>query len=166
MEERYEFDEVTRLCALAVGTPGKRTFFLTVEGKDDWVRVWLEKQELQALGLAAHQFLLSSSQAYPGKLRDLEASTIPAQTASGLPRAELEVEEITLSSEGGNAAMEIIAHRMGPTANSAKLRCNITLAQLQSFASEALTVCAAGRPRCPLCGGPIETAGHVCPRSN
>ena len=27
-------------------------------------------------------------------------------------------------------------------------------------------VVAAGRPPCPLCGAPMDPAGHVCPRSN
>ena len=35
-----------------------------------------------------------------------------------------------------------------------------------AFAEEALRVCAAGRPLCPLCGGPMDPNGHPCPRTN
>jgi uncharacterized repeat protein (TIGR03847 family) len=42
----------------------------------------------------------------------------------------------------------------------------ITMAQAEVLSAEALRICAAGRPRCFLCGLPINPEGHVCPRSN
>ncbi len=42
----------------------------------------------------------------------------------------------------------------------------ITVDQAATLAEEALKICAAGRPRCFLCGLPINPEGHVCPRSN
>ena len=34
------------------------------------------------------------------------------------------------------------------------------------LSKEALEVCAAGRPRCVLCGAAINPEGHMCVRSN
>ena len=62
IETRYEFNEVTLLSSFAVGTPGKRTFFLLIGRKEKWVRVWLEKEQLETLALAIDQFLLTLSQ--------------------------------------------------------------------------------------------------------
>ena len=40
------------------------------------------------------------------------------------------------------------------------------LNQLKALSDEALSVCAAGRPRCPLCGVPMGPEGHQCVRTN
>ncbi len=64
MKDRYEFDEVTLLSPIAMGVPGKRTFFLIIGHKEDWVRVWIEKEELEALGQAIDQFLFILSRDY------------------------------------------------------------------------------------------------------
>ncbi|MHB8341348.1 MAG: DUF3090 family protein [Mycobacteriales bacterium] len=36
----------------------------------------------------------------------------------------------------------------------------------RAFVERAARVVAAGRPPCPLCGLPLDAAGHVCPRLN
>ncbi len=38
-----------------------------------------------------------------------------------------------------------------------------TREQMLSLARHGTLVCAAGRPRCPLCGNPLEPGGHHCP---
>lgn len=38
-----------------------------------------------------------------------------------------------------------------------------TREQMLSLARHGALVCAAGRPRCPLCGNPIDPEGHRCP---
>ena len=48
----------------------------------------------------------------------------------------------------------------------ADLRVWVTRAQAEGFSEHALEVCAAGRPICPLCGGPVNPEGHVCPSTN
>ncbi|MGH8967899.1 MAG: DUF3090 family protein, partial [Actinomycetes bacterium] len=39
-------------------------------------------------------------------------------------------------------------------------------AEAQAFAERADRVINAGRKPCPLCGEPLDPAGHVCPRQN
>ena len=36
----------------------------------------------------------------------------------------------------------------------------------KEFADNAIKLCRAGRPPCPLCGAPIDMEGHICPRHN
>ena len=46
------------------------------------------------------------------------------------------------------------------------LRVRITGTAARAFAKRATAVVSAGRPPCPFCGGPLDAAGHVCPRAN
>ena len=43
------------------------------------------------------------------------------------------------------------------------LRVRLTPAAARA-SSSALSVVAAGRPPCPLCGQPLDPHGHICPR--
>ena len=36
----------------------------------------------------------------------------------------------------------------------------------RAFVERAVTLVAAGRPPCPLCGQPLDPQGHLCPRRN
>ena len=42
----------------------------------------------------------------------------------------------------------------------------VDIDQLKLLSERALEVCAAGRPRCPLCGTPMGPEGHQCVRTN
>ena len=46
------------------------------------------------------------------------------------------------------------------------LRVRLTGSAARAFAKRATAVVSAGRPPCPFCGGPLDAAGHVCPRAN
>jgi uncharacterized repeat protein (TIGR03847 family) len=46
------------------------------------------------------------------------------------------------------------------------LRVRITPSAARAFARRAARVVSAGRPPCPLCGLPLDSEGHVCPRQN
>ena len=167
MEKRYEFDEVTLLSAVAMGVPGQRTFFLVVGRKGEWVRAWIEKEQLQALALGIDQFLFTISQERPELSPKAGGKPLPDDIPAEFPSAELEVDEIALGYDKGTAAQDCSVHVVGPQKlDRALLHCQVTLAQLKHLGSQAKKVCAAGRPRCVLCGGAIDPTGHVCPRSN
>ena len=46
------------------------------------------------------------------------------------------------------------------------LRVRLSPDVARSFVNRALSVVAAGRPPCPLCGQPLDPQGHLCPRRN
>ena len=54
-DARHTFNEVRRLQADAVGEPGNRRFRLLVEDGHRAACLWLDKEQLQALGLAIDQ---------------------------------------------------------------------------------------------------------------
>jgi uncharacterized repeat protein (TIGR03847 family) len=45
-------------------------------------------------------------------------------------------------------------------------RLYFTAAQARAMATRGSAAVEAGRPPCPLCGGPLDPSGHVCPRLN
>jgi uncharacterized repeat protein (TIGR03847 family) len=45
-------------------------------------------------------------------------------------------------------------------------RTRITPEQAQAFADRAKELMKGSRPNCPVCSGPMDPTGHVCPRSN
>ncbi len=167
MEKRYELDEVNLLSVFTMGEPGKRTFFLIMGQKEDWVRVWLEKEQLEALALAIDQFLFTLSQEHPGVPRKAEETSSSADIPSGMPSAELEIDQITMGLDRERATLDFLVHVVGPqNVDQAELNCRATLAQLKELGSQAKSICAAGRPRCVLCGRPIDPEGHTCPANN
>jgi uncharacterized repeat protein (TIGR03847 family) len=47
-----------------------------------------------------------------------------------------------------------------------RLRVRLTPEATRAFIDRARRVVNAGRPPCPLCGQPLDPAGHLCPRHN
>jgi uncharacterized repeat protein (TIGR03847 family) len=47
-----------------------------------------------------------------------------------------------------------------------RLRVRLTPQATRAFIDRARRVVNAGRPPCPLCGQPLDPAGHLCPRHN
>jgi uncharacterized repeat protein (TIGR03847 family) len=166
-EGRYEYDEVTILSPFAVGVPGKRTFFLGIGEKNNWLRVWVEKEHLEALAIGIERLIFTLSQEQISSPEEVEVPLSSDDVPSGLPSAELDIVEMTLGYEEGKATMELSVQRSGSREkNLAEVYCRATLSQLKKLGKEAASVCAAGRPLCPKCGGPIDPTGHICPTEN
>lgn len=55
--QRREFDDVVSVEAEAIGEPGQRRFRLVVSTQTQAAILWMEKQQLQALGVAFEQIL-------------------------------------------------------------------------------------------------------------
>lgn len=179
-EAQHHFGQATRLQAQSLGKPGERTFRLLIESNDQRSAVlWLEKEQLQALGLAVEQ-LLSELQ---GRLASAGGSrTVDLPTAESFPsppdvefkvgRLALGQDETELESgpryvllaydlEGGGSEEE-------EPSQPATFACRATRDQLRALSRNVAEVVAAGRPRCPLCGEPVQSLEqpHGCVRSN
>ena len=69
------------------------------------------------------------------------------------------------------ALIEEMARRVGDIEDEAgtggrRVRFWATREQMLSLARHGAAVCARGRPRCQLCGNPLDPEGHVCPALN
>ena len=167
MEEHYEFDSPGLFNAFSVGAPGKRTFFLGIGEKDNWARIWLEKEHLEVLGPAIKQLFLAMAQRKINVPEEDKKREPEDHTPSGFPFVELEVEQISIGYEDELASIAMHVHGTGPEREAgAEVEGRVTLEQLRELGQETESICAAGRPRCKLCGQPIDPEGHVCPEQN
>ena len=78
--------------------------------------------------------------------------------------AELGVAEVEESEE--LEELEDLETDGGEERDVGRVRFWATREQMLSLARHGAVVCAAGRPRCPLCGNPIDPEGHRCPALN
>ena len=160
-EPQREFKAVSRLNVEAIGVPGQRTFRILAEGGGSSAALWLEKEQLFQLALAIRQLILASS---PKE----DPSPHPEDIHGG--DLELKVGKMSLGQDATTGKFVIEAYDAemdeADLEGPATLRIWATRSQTESLAEEAFEVCAAGRPLCLLCGGPIDPTGHICPRSN
>ena len=76
--------------------------------------------------------------------------------------AEVEGSEDLEALEG----LEDLETDRGEERDAGRVRFWATREQMLSLARHGALVCEAGRPRCPLCGNPIDPEGHRCPALN
>ena len=157
-----EFTQVTSFRAEALGEPGQRTFRILVDTDSGSAMMWLEKEQLLQLALAIGQLQATlpegGDSARRGPVEDEPQPSL---------HLEFKVGKLVLGHEGHSDRFMIDAHDAESDDDEAPaVRVWGKRAMLAAFAKESLRICAAGRPLCPLCGGPIDAAGHICPRSN
>lgn len=165
-EMRFIFETVTRLTAGALGVPGKRTFYLLVGRGETLVRLWMEKEQLQMLGAAVERLGVM--------LQKITPSSPPAEEPSAL--APSPGEPLAGDIQGGRLALGydqdrdmllLLAHERDAEEDAPPaLGCWASFNQMRALGLRIDEVCAAGRPLCPLCAGPIDPEGHTCPRKN
>ncbi len=148
---------VDRFAAGAIGEPGQRVFMLEVDVAGETVAYVIEKLQVAALAEEAKRMLrerglVGSGLAIdPGGVHD---DSPVAYRVGGL--------ELALSDDAD--AAQLVVHSTEDADPPAEYQ--ITLAQLDAFAREALVVVEAGRPTCPRCGLAMDPEGHPCPRGN
>jgi len=180
----HSFDPPERFVAGTVGPPGQRTFFLQARSGARVTSVALEKQQVAVLAERIDELLDEVMRTTGGD------SSVPAVTPVGLADAEpLEqpiVEEfragtMTLSwdTETERLVVEVYPYNEEAVAAPGEpeeeidepepdeiLVVRLPAALARAFSQRAASVVAAGRQPCPFCGGPMDAAGHLCPRAN
>lgn len=148
--------------AEAIGQPGQRTFRIRVWKDDNSASLWLEKQHLQALSMALRQVMAREG------LLDAQASSPPATPAfPEQPTVDLRIGRLALGRDEKSGRFVLWAHEIGSEEEAPPdFACQLDPAQVTTFCDAADAACAAGRPICPLCGGPIDPSGHLCARKN
>jgi uncharacterized repeat protein (TIGR03847 family) len=172
----YAFEPPERFVAGTVGVPGERTFFLQARGGGRVVSVVVEKVQMSLLAEKLEELLAEAQRRFGVTLP--EATSGPednAPLATPLDE-EFRVGTLGLAWDGETDTVVIEAIAVGEyeaeepseeeLAALDRLRVRLTPAATRSFIARAKKVVAAGRPPCPLCGAPLDPAGHLCPRHN
>ena len=163
-ESRHDYGPVARLEAEAIGEPGRRTFRVLAANDSRAASLWLEKEQLAALGRAIETQL--------GRLRALRAdrdtpSPDPGGGYQGQPALDFRVGQLALGFDEREGMFLLLAYTVDDAdEDRPTFSCQGTPAQFRSLASLIEKVVAGGRPACPLCGLPMDPSGHVCIRTN
>jgi uncharacterized repeat protein (TIGR03847 family) len=165
---RYDFETVNRLEAEALGQPGQRTFRLIVGNeRDETAILWLEKEQLQALGEAIDRLL---AQIGPRQMRRIDVAPQaprPVAPLRGEPTAEFKIGQLGLGYDPERRLCLLVAHDIeGDPEGQATLGCLIKQGQFRRLSEQIAGIMTAGRPLCPMCGNPLPDGPHFCPPSN
>ena len=173
----YEYDPVERFVCGTVGEPGDRAFFIQARTGARLTSVSLEKLQAAALGdrvgvmlkeIKRANPLLSYDRADPDTdpleqpiFEEFRVGVIGLSFNTENERVLVELQCIT---EAQSDEEELVEDEEEDAPDL--LRVSLTLTQAESFAKRTSAVIGAGRLPCPFCGIPIDSSGHLCPRSN
>ncbi|MCI4067024.1 DUF3090 domain-containing protein [Micromonospora sp. R77] len=187
----HAFEPPERFVAGTVGPPGERTFFLQARGGGRLVSVALEKVQVSLLAEKLEE-LLSEAQRRFGVDLPEAAPVVGDNDPLDTPvDEEFRVGTLGLAFDVDTATVVIEAIAVGetevevelggpddeedgdegeepeePDEDLDRLRVRLTPEATREFIERARRVVNAGRPPCPLCGQPLDPAGHLCPRHN
>ena len=173
----HVFQAPERFVAGTVGMPGDRSFYLQAKDGPRLVSVLLEKAQVSVLAERIGELLAEVKR---------RGGTIPAggyvedsAPLSGPIEEEFRVGTMALAWDGDtsevvveamavvdNPEVEVEALSDDENAGPDTLRVRMTPGMAKAFARRAQRLVAAGRPPCYLCGQPLDSDGHRCPRLN
>ncbi|KUL23070.1 DUF3090 domain-containing protein [Actinoplanes awajinensis] len=187
----HAFEPPERFVAGTVGEPGDRTFYLQARGGGRVVSVALEKVQVSLLAEKLEELLLEANKRFgvtlpePALLpvHDNEPLDVPVdeEFRVGTLGLAFDVDTATVvieAIEAGESEVELTDDPLAdddadddddddePDDDLDRLRVRLTPEATRQFIDRARRVVAAGRPPCPLCGQPLDPAGHLCPRHN
>lgn len=165
MSETRELGPVAHISAEAIGQPGQRRFRLrAVSSEGDSASLWLEKEQLAALGEAIENVLKQEGYRYQRlPLDDAEPEPVFPLSA----QIDFQLIQLSMGVNRETKRIVLIGADAGPDeAELTSVTMEIDYRRGYELRREIADVVAAGRPPCPLCGAPMDPSGHVCPRSN
>jgi uncharacterized repeat protein (TIGR03847 family) len=190
----HAFEPPERFVAGTVGEPGDRTFFLQARGGGRVVSVALEKVQVSLLAEKLEELLTEASRRFGVELPDAPApagndnepldTPVDEEFRVGTLGLAFDVDTTTVVIEAieageGDAEVDLGVDEDDddaavddeddddePDDDLDRLRVRLTPEATRAFIDRARRVVAAGRPPCPLCGQPLDPAGHLCPRHN
>jgi uncharacterized repeat protein (TIGR03847 family) len=165
MTPSFELDAPDYFTVGAVGPPGERVFYLQAREGGSVVTLKSEKEQVRTLA----EYLA-------GVLSQLPGAPTPS-ISTELPLLEpiepaWPVGSIGLGYDETDDRIVIVANAVkaedaeGEEGEAASARFSVTRAQAAGFVERARALMKGGRPTCPMCSGPIDPGGHVCPRAN
>ncbi|GIX49110.1 MAG: hypothetical protein KatS3mg131_3321 [Candidatus Tectimicrobiota bacterium] len=164
-EAQYDFAAVDAIDAEAIGTPGKRTFRVRILRGTQSAALWVEKQQLAALGEAIPRLLEQLT------LPDRHAGepAAPITSFPDEPTVEFKVGRLALGYAAAEDRLVLVAHALEDEEAGVRVptfSCRFTREQARVLSKACADAVAGGRPLCVLCHRPIDPEGHMCPRAN
>lgn len=164
MSASFDLPSTDRFTVGAIGPAGQRTFYLQARLGDQLVSLKLEKQQVGALAQLLQELLDDlpavgevppTAELEEPVLAEWVVGTIQLAYDAATDKVVLLVEEVETLDESGDPI---------PAGGMARLA--VSREQAAAAVRDGNELVASGRPRCPLCGFPINPDGHSCPKTN
>lgn len=166
MFEQHEYDQLEILAAEAIGEPGQRRFRVIAGVPGNIISLWMEKEQLQALGLAIEQ-LIEQLQTSGISGDEIDSNPLPALEPIPPTAPEYQVGKMAIGYDEEANVVAFFAHDVEQESDADPIFSGrAPLDASKALSEEIAEVVAAGRPRCPRCGAVIGPEGHVCPHDN
>ncbi|MGZ4437827.1 MAG: DUF3090 domain-containing protein [Nocardioides sp.] len=180
----HSFDPPERFVAGTVGPPGQRTFFLQARTGPRVTSVALEKQQVAVLAERIEELLdellrsddpeatipavspVALDDTAPLEQPIVEEFRAGTMTLSWDPQDERVVVEVFPFTEEGVVEPGTPEEEIDEPEPEEMLVVRLPAGLARAFTKRAQAVVGAGRKPCPFCGGPVDPAGHLCPRAN
>jgi uncharacterized repeat protein (TIGR03847 family) len=146
-----------------IGEPGARVFYVQAEDRERRVTLVAEKQQVAGIGELLARLLvrldLAPAEDYDEAAMQLRAPIDPVWRVAGI--------EVGLDADAGRFLLELSGFDVDEDAPFDTVAFTIDADQARRLAAHADVLVDQGRPRCRLCGRPMEPGGdHVCPATN
>jgi uncharacterized repeat protein (TIGR03847 family) len=168
-----DLDPVTHLTADAVGEPGRRVFFLQAASGADQVTLLIEKEQVRSLAERLESLLPELAVARPEDPEEARAAEGVELSLREPLEPDFRVGQLALDYDPGRDRFVMVVTELVAdddedvgSPEPREVRLWVTRPQLRVLARHGAQVVARGRPPCPLCGNPLDPAGHVCPALN
>jgi uncharacterized repeat protein (TIGR03847 family) len=178
-EAQFDFKAIDAIDAESIGSPGKRTFRVRIIRGDESASLWVEKQQLAALGEAIPRLIeqLNDPDQHPG----IDAR--PINYFPDDPTVEFKVGRLALGYAAQEDRLVLVAHDLASEVEEGEeeevegeeeiqdselptFSCRFTREQARFLSNACADAVAGGRPSCMLCHRPMDPEGHMCPRAN
>jgi uncharacterized repeat protein (TIGR03847 family) len=160
------FGPLIYISAEAIGQPGQRRFRLRAMNADsESATLWLEKEQLVALGEAIETVLKDEGYQYQRQPLDDRGpdAVLPLDS-----QVEIRLAQLSMGLNRETQQIVLIAGDSPDPDDQDAVSLTMEMDYRQSYElrGQIAEVVAAGRPPCPLCSGPMDPSGHVCVRTN
>lgn len=176
----FEFDALDALVPGTVGEPGDRVFYLQARRGNSVVSFRLEKEQVGMLGQYLGQLAHAMGTTEPdrdiaGLIEPIDVEWVIGSLSVGVDEDAglifVTAEELLDDDEddddlSGQFDDDSVDDMLDSDPDGAEAQFTLRLGQAVAFAEAAMDLVRAGRPPCQLCGRPIGTEGHACPRWN
>ncbi|SRR5579871_5847814 len=163
-ESGDDFGLLDGVGAEALGAPGQRTFRMIARGHGRHASLWMEKEQLAALGTALQQQIVRLGRP---ALRERLAPLMSGDELPAGPEVDFRCGQLGLGFDEARTEFVVFAYNAeAEDTETAAWSGRLSVGQARALSREIEAVVNAGRPKCPLCGAVMDGPIHVCPRAN
>lgn len=177
-EDHVDFGRAEILGAESIGEPGNRRFRIYVRSARGAASLWLEREQLDALGQAIEELIATITSGLALRVEAAVNAPKPPGAPNDFPKepdVEFAVGNMQISYDED---LNRITLRAGPlvlierdgeyfTANEQEYPFSVyfSRSQVDQLNQHVRGIVASGRPRCPFCGRPMGP-NHMCDKHN